>query len=76
MFRFTSELYHEDLVNLVHHGKDISQIVWCSIWIGGRLDLVIMEWDPESKRNGYSTRSYLWALEEGLLPCYEPGNIF
>ena len=76
MFRFTSELYREDLVNLVTHGKDISQMVWSCIWVGSRSDLVIMERNLDSPQNGYSTNSYLWALEEGLLLYYKPGNIF
>ena len=46
------------------------------IWKGGRSNLVIMERDPESVRNGYSHKSYLKALEEGLLPVYKPGRTF
>lgn len=51
-------------------------MVWGMIWKGGRSKLVIMERDPTSARNGYSHRSYLQVLEEGLLPVYEPGKTF
>ncbi len=43
---------------------------------GGRSDLIIMERDEHARRNGYSTWSYLQALEEGLLPNYVPGRFF
>ena len=32
--------------------------------------------DPQAKKNGYSARSYIWALEEGLLPIYQEGQAF
>jgi hypothetical protein len=63
-------------VNLENHGKDISQMVWAAIWRGGRSDLVIINRDPESKRNGYSTKSYLKCLEKELIPIYKPGTVF
>lgn len=30
----------------------------------------------EGRRGGYTTNSYMDALEEGLLPIYEPGRVF
>ena len=76
VFRFDFEAFREDLVNLTCHGKDISQMVWGSIWIGGRSKLVIMERDEIAPRQGYSANSYIKSLEEGLMPIYEPGQIF
>jgi len=35
-----------------------------------------MERDPLARKHGYSARSYVWALEEGLIPIYEPLNIY
>jgi transposase len=35
-----------------------------------------MNRDPESKRNGYSTKSYLKCLEKELIPIYKPGTVF
>jgi hypothetical protein len=63
-------------MNAKVHVKDISQMVWGGIWLGGRTDLIIIERDKDSKRNGYSARSYIWALEKGLIPFYTPGTIF
>lgn len=76
VFRFDGEGLRRDLVNLQNHGKDISQMVWASIWKSGRSPLVIMERDPLSPNNGYSHRSYLKVLEPGLMPFYEPGQIY
>jgi transposase len=61
--------------------KKMSQMVWGAIWVTpngrvGRSPLIIMERDFESKKNGYSGRSYTQTLEEGLLPQYLPGHIF
>lgn len=75
-WRFESEAYRADLVNLKVHVKDISQMVWGAIWVGGRSKLVVMERDESAERRGYSRNSYIWALEEGLLPIYEPSRIF
>jgi hypothetical protein len=65
-----------DLVNLANHGKDISRMVWAAIWRGGRSNLVIMERDETSKKNGYSSKSYIQCLEKELIPIYEPSLIF
>lgn len=37
-----------------------------------------MDVDPEnpSPRGGYTAQSYIWVLEEGLQPYYQPGQIF
>ncbi|KAJ5975663.1 hypothetical protein N7481_009370 [Penicillium waksmanii] len=55
-------------------------MVWAGIWLGGRTKLVIMERDfSEGQRGrggGYTTKSYLKALEEGFIEHYEPGTIF
>jgi hypothetical protein len=51
-------------------------MVFATIWIGGRSDLIVMERDPDAPRGGYTMKSYLDALEEGLLPFYEPDYIF
>ena len=51
-------------------------MVWCAI--GGstqQSELIVMERDPDAKHNGYTARSYLDTLEEGLLPMYN-GDLF
>ena len=35
-----------------------------------------MERDPSAAKEGYSARSYIWALEDGLIPIYEPLDIY
>lgn len=59
-----------------HVKPTISIIVWAYIFIDGRSELVIIERDPEAPRGGYTSRSYIWALEEGLLPEYKPRTFF
>lgn len=76
VWRFYSEAYRRDLVNLKSHVKDISQMVWAEIWIGGRTKLIVMERDSSSPRNGFTANSYLDALEEGLIQHYEAGMFF
>lgn len=63
-------------MNLTYHGKPISQMVWGAIWYGGRSNLVVMERDKDSPRQGYTARSYIKTLEEGLIEYYEPGTPF
>jgi transposase len=46
-------------------------MVWGAICRGGKSDIVIMTRDETSKRNGYTSKSYQWALEEGLLLIYD-----
>jgi hypothetical protein len=77
VWRLYSEAYRRDLVNLVPHVKDISQMVWAGIWLGGRTKLVIMNRDySKSERGSFTTNSYLEALEEGLIQHYTPETIF
>jgi transposase len=51
-------------------------MVWAGITTLEKTALVIMTRDFEAPSNGYTARSYIWALEEGLLPIYRPGDIF
>lgn len=62
---------------MVAHGKPtISIMVWGAIWAEGRSKLVFLERDEESARHGYTARSYIRALEEGLLPGYDKTRLF
>ena len=38
--------------------------------------MIIMERDPDAKRGGFSSWSYIKVLEEDLLPNYLPGTFF
>lgn len=52
-------------------------MVWASFsGYGGRSKLVILARDFESKKHGYSARSYIECLEEGLIYDYNPELIF
>lgn len=43
--------------------------------LGARTKLVIMERDESSPRNGYTAKSHIDALNEGLVEHYTPGTI-
>ena len=65
------------MVNIVNHGQpNFTLIMWGSIWLGGRSEIIQMERDVDSNGGGYTTMSYLDVLEEGLAPYYEPGRFF
>jgi transposase len=51
-------------------------MVWEGVWRDGRTDLVIMERDPDSRKIGYTAKSYQKALSEGLLPMYDSIRYF
>jgi transposase len=77
VWRLTHERTNPRMVNIKNHGKPaISIMVWGAIWLGGRSELIIMERDPDAPKNGYTSWSYIEALELGLLPEYDAGRIF
>jgi len=51
-------------------------MVWGAIWVGGRSDLFIMDRDMESKREGYSAKSYIQVLDDQLPTIWQPGMVF
>ena len=55
-------------------------MVWACFWfVQGKIrrsDLYILDRDFESKKHGYSARSYLEVLEDQMPKCWEPGLIF
>ena len=64
------------MISTYKKGKDISVMIWGAIWIGERLDVVLLERDPDAPHRGYSAISYLDILDEQLPTIYEPGMIF
>ena len=58
------------------NGKDLTQIIYAYFWYDGRLELVAMERDPSVVKEGYSARSYIWALEDSLILIYKPLDIY
>ena len=51
-------------------------MIYAVFWYDGRSELIVMERDVLAQKEGYSARSYIWALEEGLIPIYEPLDIY
>ena len=68
--------WNPKMVTTYKAGKDIRVMVWAAFWAGGRTDLHIMERDFESKKHGYSAKSYIEVLEEQLLTHYVDDLIF
>jgi hypothetical protein len=50
------------MIYLYKKSKDISVIIWGAIHGNKRLDVVIMERDPDANKSGYTTNSYLLVL--------------
>jgi len=78
-FGYPHEKRHYDKVSEYPKGKQGSVMVWGAI--GGsrtaskRSVLIVMERDSESKKNGYTSASYLDTLYWGLIPVYH-GELF
>ena len=51
-------------------------MIYACFWYNGRSELIAMEKNPLAAKEGYSARSYIWALEEGLIPIYKPLDIY
>ena len=51
-------------------------MVYAAFWYNGRLELIAMERDLLAVKEGYSARSYIQALEDGLIPIYKPLDIY
>lgn len=80
-FRYSDKKYHPDMIIEVEKSNKMSQMVWGAIWItldsyAGRSPLIIIGRDWESKKIGYSGKSYTKTLEDSLVEQYQPGKIF
>jgi len=60
----------------VSNRKDLTQIIYAAFWYDGRSELITIERDVLARKEGYSAQSYIWALEEGLMPVYKPLDIY
>ena len=81
VFRTPTQKWDRDKVQVYNKGKDISVMVWACFWGNprggiGRSELYILDRDFESKKHGYSARSYLEVLEDQIHKCWEPGLRF
>jgi transposase len=70
------EKWRKDYVHEIKKGKGVQVMVWAAIWGENRSDLIQLERDFDSKKNGYSSKSYLKVMEDILPTIYEPGMIF
>lgn len=51
-------------------------MVWTEISFEIKTPLIFMLRDEENENHGYTARSFILALEDGLLPIYQPGQLF
>jgi Transposase/DDE superfamily endonuclease len=64
--------YFPGLVQTYPKGKQPSVMIWAGFsGLMGRSALVPMINDPDAPHGGYSARSYIVTLEQGLLPIYD-----
>ncbi len=77
VFRTPQQRYNPNKIEPYHKGKDKSVMVLAAFsGHSGRVDLVVMERDPDAPRGGYSARSYINALEPVFDQIWEPGMLF
>ena len=81
VWRLPSKKWAPKNVEEVPCGRQAARMVWGCIWLteegeARRSPLVIMKRDPMAPRKGYTAKSYIKALCEGLLPSYEVGELF
>lgn len=73
VFGTPAQKWDPNLVSTYHKGKDISVMVWGCFWgrngVIGRSDLYVLDRDFESKKHGYSARSYLDVLDNQMHRC-------
>jgi transposase len=79
-FGILTQKWNKDFVQTYGKSRDISVMVWaCFWWEDGhirRSDLYIMDRDFESKKSGYSARSYIEVLDDQIPKCWQPGLVF
>ena len=51
-------------------------MVWAAINFEIKIPLIFILRDEENKNHGYTARSYILALEDGLLPIYQTSQSF
>ena len=66
MWCIPSQKWNKEIIELYKKGKDISIIIWVAIWSTERSELIVISRDSQSKREGYSTNSYIKVLEEAI----------
>lgn len=80
-FCFLDKKWNKEMFQEKDKPKGLTQMVWACFWVTpnsrvSRSPLIIMERDPNAKRNGYTSSLYTETLERGLLSHYRPRQIF
>ena len=77
VFRTPSQKWDKEMIEQTPKGKGVSVMVWAAFsGAGGRSELIILDWDFESKKHGYSANSYIQVLEKAISTLWEPGFLF
>ena len=75
-FRYLGEQWEYRMIQETRKGHDISQMFFAFIYFEGRSDLINMGKDIGRTRHGYTSWSYIDALERSLLYIYKPGYLW
>jgi transposase len=70
------EKWKKEYIKPYTKGKGLSIMIWAAIWGMGHSEITFLERDFESKKQGYSAKSYLEVLEANLFSIWEPGLEF
>ena len=62
-FRTPDQKWEREMIQTYDTHRNMSVMVWGCFWDHGRSDLYVMDRDFESKKHGYSARSYLQVLD-------------
>ena len=76
VWRTPQQKWDKEMIIPHKKGKDISIMVWAAIWGVERSELIVMERDDHSPREGYSANSYIKVLEDAIPTCWQPGLTF
>lgn len=54
----------------------MKQMFYGVVQYDDRSELIAMDRDPSSDGGGYTSRSYIWAVQEGLLPIFPEDGVY
>ena len=70
-FRTSAQKWQKEMVQTYSAKKNMKIMVWGGFWDTGRSNCYIMDRDFESKKYGYSARSYLEVCDTEIAPIFE-----
>ena len=68
VFKTRQQKWEKEMIQGTRPSGGVSQMIWGAFSGAGRFELVVMHGDPEAKRGGVSSRSYLATWKEHLPP--------